>query len=315
MKSISVFAPATVANLIVGFDTLGVALADVDGSLFGDVVTLESAQKQSVQVRGLYAHKLPKDPKRNLVTSCCHTFHEMVLEKGQKVRPFLLTLEKNLPVCSGLGSSAASIVAALVALNTFYKDALSPEELMLLAGQMEGVVSGTPHYDNIAPALLGGLQLMQPGGSCVPLPFFENWLLVLYHPGIKISTRMARDILPKNLPRGAVIPYWQKLAGFIRGLYTGDQALAESLLYDDVIEPYRANLIPRFEEGKKAAREAGAVAFGIAGSGPTCFAIVHSMDKAAAVQSALVREMKGTHDSFSKICTLSPQGARVLKET
>ena len=170
------------------------------------------------------------------------------------------------------------------------------------------------HYDNIAPALLGGLQLMQPGGSCVPLPFFENWLLVLYHPGIKISTRMARDILPKNLPRGAVIPYWQKLAGFIRGLYTGDQALAESLLYDDVIEPYRANLIPRFEEGKKAAREAGAVAFGIAGSGPTCFAIVHSMDKAVAVQSALVREMKGTQESFSKICTLSPQGARVLKE-
>ena len=153
---------------------------------------------------------------------------------------------------------------------------------------------------------------MQPGGSCVPLPFFENWLLVICHPGIKISTRMARDILPQTLPRGAAVAYWQKLAGFIHGLYTGDQALAESLLYDDVIEPYRANLIPRFEAGKKAALETGAVAFGVAGSGPTCFAIVHSMDKAVAVRSAIVGEMHGTPESFSKICRISPQGARIL---
>ena len=152
---------------------------------------------------------------------------------------------------------------------------------------MEGEVSGSAHYDNVAPALLGGLQLMLPGRLSEALPIFDEWILVIHHPGIEISTRMARDILPKSLKLSEAICYWQRLSGFIHSIYRGDRELASSILQDNLIEPYRSSLIPKFALGKKAALEAGALAFSISGSGPACVAIVDSMDKAKLVHAAV----------------------------
>jgi homoserine kinase len=310
---ISIFAPATIANFSVGFDSLGVALSDTDGSLFGDVVTIEPASETTMHITGAFAHKLPEDPKKNLVSKCVNLFHQHLTDLCIPHKTFTLTLEKRMPIGSGLGSSSASTVAALVALNHFYNQPFDAQELLLFAGEMEGAVSGSIHYDNVAPCLLGGLQLiMSDTASCTSLPFFEDWVLVLYHPGIEVPTETARAILPYSFPRSGAIHYWQKLACFVHALHTRDSALAAKQMDDILIEPYRATLIPHFDEGREAALNAGALAFGISGSGPTCFAVTDSIDVVHIVRDAIVGAMHGTNESFSKICTISKTGARIV---
>ena len=218
-----------------------------------------------------------------------------------------------MPIGSGLGSSSASIVAALVALNHFYDKPFSDHDLLMFAGTMEGAINGSVHYDNVAPCLFGGLQMITDGGAgCERLPFFTDWVLVIYHPGIEILTEIARSILPDNLPRAAAITYWQKLACFVHASHTGNSALAATQMNDMLIEPYRATLIPHFEAGRVAAINARALAFGISGSGPTCFAVTESIDVAHRVRDAIVGVMHGTDESFSKICTISKTGARLV---
>jgi homoserine kinase len=313
LMKISIFAPATIANFSVGFDSLGVALSDIEGSLFGDVVTIEPALETTMHITGSFAHKLPTNPIDNLVVKCSHLFHKQLSERGGPHKTFTLTLEKRMPIGSGLGSSSASVSAALVALNHFYGHPFSDKELLLFAGEMEGAVSGSIHYDNVAPCLFGGLQLiMSDTATCVSLPLFEDWFLVLYHPGIEVPTENARAILPHSLPRTGSIIYWQKLACFIHASHIKDSKLAAQQMHDVLIEPYRATLIPHFDEGREAAMNAGALAFGISGSGPTCFAITESIDAAHRVQGAIVGAMHGTDELFSKICTISKTGARVV---
>ena len=310
---ISIFAPATIANFSVGFDSLGVALSDVEGSLFGDVVTIEPATETTMHITGAFAHKLPTNPADNLITACATLFHQHLAKRNIPHKTFTLTLEKRMPIGSGLGSSSASIAAALVALNHFYSKPFTNHELLVFAGIMEGTVSGSIHYDNVAPCLFGGLQLITSDGkSCESLPVFDNWILVLYHPGIEVPTEIARSILPDSFPRAAAITYWQKLACFIHASYTGNSTLAAQQMHDVLIEPYRATLIPHFNEGRKAAMNAGALSFGISGSGPTCFAVTESIDAAHRVRDAVAASMHGTDESFSKICTISKTGARVV---
>lgn len=310
---ISIFAPATIANFSVGFDSLGVALSDIEGSLFGDVVTIESADETAINMTGDFVHKLPANPIDNLVTKCSHLFHKHLLERYIPHKTFTLTLEKRMPIGSGLGSSSASIVATLVALNHFYGHPFNKQELLVFAGIMEGTVSGSVHYDNVAPCLLGGLQLITADTvSSESLPFFADWILVLHHPGIEISTEMSRSILPYSFPRAGSIAYWQKLAFFIHASHTGNSMLAAQQMLDMLIEPFRATLIPYFNEGREAAISAGALAFGISGSGPTCFAVTESIDAAHRVRDAIVGAMHGADESFSKICTISKTGARLV---
>jgi len=307
---ISIFAPATIANFSVGFDSLGVALSDIDGTLFGDIVSIESASVTKINVTGPFANKLPLNLDDNLVSQCAKLFHTQLTGRGILFKTFSLTLEKRMPIGSGLGSSASSVVAALVALNHFYDRPFNGQELLIFAGEMEGLVSGSVHYDNVAPCLFGGVQLIMSGATTsAALPFFADWVLVLYHPGTEIATETARAILPENFPRLAAIQYWQKLACFVHASYAGDSTLAAAQMHDMLIEPHRAALIPHFCEGRYAALGAGALAFGISGSGPTCFAVTASRDVAQRVQNVIVDAMQGTKDSFSKICTISKRGA------
>lgn len=313
---ISTFAPASVANFIVGFDTLGAAIASIDGELFGDIVTLESADHFSFELTGVYSHHLPVDINKNITTLCCDAFHKILNTKEIAKKTFRLHLEKRLPVASGLGSSASSIVATLLALNQFYDQILSKKQLLLLAGEMEGIISGTVHYDNVAPSLLGGLQLMISNKNDISqkLPFFDDWLFVIYYPGITISTHYAREILPNSFSLSDATHYWQKLASFVHGLYQKDKVLITALLHDDLIEPYRTKLVPNFEIARTAALDAGAFAFGLSGSGPTCFALTDSINIAQQIQTAIEKNMPPHDQAFSRICTLDQQGARLLGE-
>ncbi len=206
--ALRIYAPASSANISVGFDSLGAAISPIDGSLLGDVVQIEESEQQfELESAGYFVRKLPKEPQKNIVYQAYVLFSERLKLRNGSVKNLRLTLEKNMPIGSGLGSSACSIVAALVALNKFHDEPFSKMELLEMMGELEGRISGSIHYDNVAPCYLGGLQLMTQslGNICQPLPFFDEWYWVLAYPGVEVSTAEARAILPKSYTRQDMI--------------------------------------------------------------------------------------------------------------
>jgi len=159
--NVVVYAPASIGNVSVGFDVLGAAVSPVDGTLLGDRVQVKAGtEAYSLKTVGNFVSKLPTEPKENIVYDCWLVFARELDKKGVNLKPLEMTLEKNMPIGSGLGSSACSIVAALDALNRFHGQPLNETELLSLMGEMEGKISGGIHYDNVAPCYLGGVQLM-----------------------------------------------------------------------------------------------------------------------------------------------------------
>ena len=219
-----------------------------------------------------------------------------------------------MPIGSGLGSSACSIVAALVALNTFHDEPFSKMELLEMMGELEGRISGSIHYDNVAPCYLGGVQLMVQslGNICQKLPFFDEWYWVLAYPGIEVSTAEARAILPKTYTRQDVISHGRHLGSFVHACHTGQDVLAALMMKDVIAEPYREALLPNFAEVKQAARDLGALASGISGSGPTIFSIAPDLQTATKLSTYLENHYLQNNEGFVHICQVDNQGARQL---
>jgi len=307
---VTAFAPISTGNFIVGFDVLGAALQPVDGAPLGDWVTVEDAGHSITTVSGPFANALPSDPGKNIVHTCRERYEQELIGKGLHARPNRLSLHKALPVGSGLGSSAASAVAALQALNLFYQNALSDRELLILAGEMEGLITGSVHYDNVAPALLGGLQLLVPDERLsvgLPLP---PWHLVLYYPGIEVATKTARAVLPSHYDLHAVTAFGQRLAAFVQATVAHDWSHAAALLSDELIEAHRAPLVPGFDKGKAAALGAGALAFSLSGAGPTCIAVCPDVNVAARVRAVLDNAFPEQANRQAWICRFDAIGAR-----
>jgi homoserine kinase len=310
-----VFAPVSIGNFSVGFDLLGLAIAPINGELLGDVVSVEPSEHFELNCSGPYAHVLPKDNSTNLVVYAYDLFKDFLKNKNLPLSAVKLHLEKRLPVGSGLGSSASSAVAALYALNHFHGDILSIDDLLGMAGVLEGKISGSIHYDNVAPCLLGGLQLMtgyelQP---CVSVPFPDSWQLVVSYPGIEVSTKMARDLLPKQNDLATSIKYAQNLSVFVHALHTDDEELAASVLFDVIAEPKRKSLISGFDDYRDYAKSMGAIAFGISGSGSTVFAITNNQKVSNKVQKYALANFC-LEGGFSHICKADNFGVREIKE-
>ncbi len=320
-STLTAYAPASIGNVSLGFDLLGAALQPIDGSLLGDQVHISQAAEFSLQVTGRFAHKLPDDPQQNIVSRCYEHFVALLKQQGHKAEaiPALsMILDKHLPVGSGLGSSASSVVAALHGLNQFYAQVFgaapfSDNELLLVMGELEGQISGSVHYDNVAPCFLGGLTLMAEHQQQValPLPVFEHWYWVCCYSGISVSTAAAREILPKQVTLANTIKFGQQLAVFIDALHRKDETLAAAMMFDVIAEPYRKSLLAKFDESRSFAEENGALAFGISGSGPTVFAVCDNLDKAQTINSWLVDNYIQNETGFSHICRLDPIGAVV----
>ena len=307
---VKVFAPASSANMSVGFDVLGAAVTPVDGSLLGDYVTVEAADSFSLNNVGRFASKLPVEPRENIVYQCWERFCQ---EIGKNI-PVAMTLEKSMPIGSGLGSSACSVVAGLVAMNEFCGRPLNETKMLTLMGELEGRISGSVHYDNVAPCYLGGMQLMieESGIISQSVPGFDEWLWVLAYPGIKVSTAEARAILPAQYRRQDCISHGRHLAGFIHACHTRQPLLAAKLMRDVIAEPYRAKLLPRFNEARQAVADIGALTSGISGSGPTLFALCDNTDTAQRVADWLGQHYLQNQEGFVHICRLDTAGARVL---
>ncbi|CAG9410518.1 TPA: homoserine kinase [Providencia alcalifaciens] len=307
---IKVYAPASIGNVSVGFDVLGAAVSPIDGSLLGDCVSIEAANTFSLENKGRFVSKLPKKMEHNIVYQCWELFCERL---GKKLN-VAMTLEKNMPIGSGLGSSACSVVAALMALNEFADKPFDETALLGMMGELEGRISGSIHYDNVAPCYLGGLQLIieQNGIISQPVPAFENWYWVMAYPGIKVSTAEARAILPDSYSRHDIVNHGRYLSGFIHACHTHQPELAVTMIKDVVAEPYRTQLLPGFAKAREHAKQSGALACGISGSGPTIFTICDDKKIAEEMMQYLQQHYIQNDEGFVHICRLDMAGARTI---
>ena len=319
LNSVSIFAPASIGNVSVGFDVLGLAVKPIDGTLLGDVVTVtgasKSAEENSLIVVGAFADKLPKAKEDNIVWSCLQLFNQALSAQKQKIVLVEMTLDKKMPVGSGLGSSACSVVAALAGLNAFYAKfqnfSFDEKTLLKMTGQMEAQISGSLHYDNVAPCYLGGLQLMVPDAEVInrALPSFNDCYYVMAYPGIEVSTKAARDVLPTSYSRADVVSHGQNLATFVDACHRQDKAQAFSVLTDVVAEPYRMNLLPKYQQSHDYLMAEGAHAVGISGSGPTLFCICDNEQQAQNYALWLQENYLQTELGFVHVCQVDEAGA------
>lgn len=316
---VSVYAPASIGNVGVGFDLLGAAVTPVDGSLLGDVITVKGEAKGDfeLEVVGPFKAFLPQDAKDNVVYMCCQLFRQSLIGKtGNTQIPYLsLTLDKRLPVGSGLGSSATSIVAAFCALNEYYGSPFGKNALLEMMGHYEAKLSGSLHYDNVAPCYLGGIQLMTEDEEiCAALPSPPGWYWVMAYSGISVSTKMAREVLPKQLSMATAKSYAKNLAAFIDALHKGLYSRAAGFINDVVAEPHRIGLLPGFAQVRQQLLEQGALACGISGSGPTVFTIADSLEKAEQFKQMLTQQYLQNEQGFCLVCSIDNLGARVLPQ-
>jgi homoserine kinase len=308
------YAPASTGNLSVGFDLLGAAFEPIDGSLLGDeLLILGEAAELSLQLSGRYVHQLPAATADNLVFKAFYAFEQ---ELGRPLPRLRLQLNKHLPVGSGLGSSACSIVVAFYAFNDYFGQPFSQSELLQLMAVAEGGVSGSVHYDNVAPSYYGGLQLMLPDSAqiCRSLPWFEHWRVVLCYPGTVLSTKAARAVLPQQLSLTDSIAFAGMLSRFVSALYAGDEQDAAAALQDRVAEPARQSLMPELLPLRTALTAQGVLHLGISGAGPTVFVLCRDDAQAAATAAYLNTHYAKNQDALTAICRLAPQGARALAE-
>ncbi len=308
MQSVSVFAPATVGNLVCGFDVLGFALEHP-----GDKVRMELNDSGRVSLDLVEGDKgrLPREPEKNIVSAVVNNFLKYIgTNQGVGIR-----LYKQMPFGSGLGSSAASAVAGLVAINELMGQPLSREELLPLAIDGERLSSGSAHADNVAPSLLGGIVLVRGKNlnDAVKLPFPRDLVCALVYPHIEVSTRLAREIIPENIMLKDAIRQWGNIAGLVAGLCTSDKALIGRSMEDVVAEPLRSGLIPGFNCMREIALENGAIGFGISGSGPTVFALCDDKARARSL-AGLLRQSLDERGIVSStfISDINNEGAVVL---
>jgi homoserine kinase len=301
------FAPASVGNVAIGFDIMGFAL-----DALGDRVTVTAREQPGVEitaVRGV-AGELPRQARDN-------TAGRALLALIEALRPqcgFAVAIDKGIPLGSGLGGSAASAVAAVVAANALLPRPVDKLELLKFAMAGEAVASGSRHADNIAPSLFGGLVLTvgidHPRIKQIPVP--PGIRAVVVHPHMFLATARARAILKQNVDLADFVWQTAHLAGFICGCYTNDLDLIRASLEDVVIEPQRQALIPGFRDVRRAAMEAGALGCSISGAGPAMFAWTPDT-AAAAVLAGMQREFaRQSLATDHWVLEVPSAGARVL---
>ena len=308
LTDVTAFAPATVANVGIGFDILGHTVEAV-----GDRVRLKRIDDPVVRILSIsgVAGELPVEPEKNTAGRAVQAMRDALgLSFG-----FEMYIDKGIPLGSGMGGSAASAVAAVVAANALLHKPATRLQLLKFAMEGEIVASGAAHIDNIAPCLYGGLTLTvgidTPRVKQIPVP--PSLRCVLVHPHMYLGTREARAILNSNVSRSDYVWQSANLAGFISGCYSNDLEMIRDSFNDVIIEPQRFSLIPGFKDVQRAAMSAGALGCSISGAGPTIFAwseIQHA-EAVRGAMSAAFTEHELQSDSW--ISNMENYGARVVK--
>lgn len=307
-QSVTAFAPATVSNLACGFDVLGFAL-----DAPGDEVTARLTPG-GVCIDDITGDngRLPREAARNTAGVAA----QALLRALGESRGIGLTIRKGLPLASGLGGSAASAAAAVVAVDALIEAHTPAETLIACALEGERLGAGAGHADNIAPAICGGLVLVRQVSppDIIRLPIPVGLTAVVVHPELEIETARARAMLGDTVPLADAIRQWANLGAFVHGLHRGDFALIGRALEDSIAEPRRAGLVPGLADIKRAAVGAGALGCSLSGSGPSLFALCADPRIASrvgvAMATAVERAIGGRLQTY--ISPIAPQGARVV---
>lgn len=309
MKSIKALAPATVANVSCGFDIFGFAVESPADEV---IMTLKS--ESGVIIRQITGDggKLPLEANRNTAGVAAEAFLKAIgSDAGAEI-----ILHKRLPLGSGMGSSAASSVAALVAINHLHGNPFTREQLLPFAMEAERIACGSAHADNVAPSLLGGFILIRGYDpldvASIPTP--PNLYCTLVHPHLELKTEDSRRVLKASIPIKDAITQWGNIAGLVVGLMKPDYGLIMRSLNDVVAEPIRSVLIPGFANIKAEAIKHGALGSGISGSGPTIFALSTERGIAENVAAAIQQQfekIKLKSDVF--VSKINNEGARVVE--
>ncbi|GGB93601.1 homoserine kinase [Dyadobacter sediminis] len=311
MNSVKAFAPATVANVACGFDIFGFAIEEP-----GDVVELRRRDEPGIVITDIFGDegRLPRNAEKNAVTVVMLRLleHLGIQDFGCEV-----VLHKNMPLGSGMGSSAASSVAGVVAMNELLGNPLTRQELLPFAMEGERMASGSAHADNVGPSLLGGFVVIR---SYTPLDIFtipvpEDLYCTLVHPDIEINTKDARFILRNEVSLKNTIAQMGNVAGLVAGLMKADYELIGRSMVDVIIEPVRSILIPEFNAVKQAAISNGALGCSISGSGPSLFALSRGMESAIKAGNAMQQQFAAAGiESSVHVSAINKGGAVVLEK-
>ncbi|WP_313367607.1 homoserine kinase [Sphingobacterium mizutaii] len=310
LKEVRVFAPATVANMICGFDILGFA---VDKP--GDEVYMQRVEESGVRIRSIQGDdgRLPLDPDKNTVSACVKMLlSHLGLEEEIGVE---IDLIKHMPIGSGLGSSSASTVAGLFAINALLGNPLTKNELMPFCVEGERLACGHGHADNVAPALMGGITLIRGYEplDIINLPVPEDLVAGIVFPQVDVPTRDARQLIKEKVSLKDAVNQWGNIAGLVAGLYRSDYELIGRSMHDVLIEPTRAILIPEFYEMKRIAMEAGVLSFGISGSGPSVVAISKGAEAAQVAVDRIQEHLTANGiESLQFVSAVNAEGPKIL---
>ncbi len=307
MNQLKVFAPATVANVACGFDVLGLAL-----DYPGDEVLVTKTDKNNIVITACHnAENLPLAADQNVAGVAV----KALLDKLGSNQGFEIELTKGVKPGSGIGSSAASSAAAVVAVNELLGTPFTKKELVKFAMEGERCATGVAHADNVAPSICGGFTLVR---SYEPLDIVkidspkELWATVI-HPQLEVKTRDARRVLKGGIDLSKAITQWGNVGGLVAGLYSEDYDLIGRSLVDVVIEPIRSILIPGYEKVKKATIEAGALGCSISGSGPSIFGLSKGREVANKVKAAMAEVYTQYGVDFEiHVSQINSEGAKVI---
>lgn len=307
MKKIKIRVPATVANLVCGFDILGMAINKPY-----DEMEFKLLETPDIIIKHTDNFGLPEKAEENVAGVVLLKIQEhLKLKNG-----FEVIIHKNIKPGSGLGSSAASAAGAAFGANALLGNLLSQNEMIHFAMFGEELASGVRHADNIAPCLLGGITLVKSTDPIDIIPLnCPNLFVAAVHPQVEVKTSDARQILKKNILLKDAVQQWGNIAGLVAGIEKKDHALIGRSLNDVIIEPVRSILIPKFDEVKAKSLQFGALGGGISGSGPSIFMLTENEETA----QKIAEMMKSIYDeididSFVYVSKINPSGIEIMNE-
>lgn len=306
MNEIKIFTPATIANVSCGFDVLGLCLDSV-----GDEMIIKKTKEKGVKISKIVGQDLPLETEKNVAgVAVLAMLKEINSDCG-----FDIEIIKNIKPGSGIGSSSASSAGAVFGVNKLLGEPFSLHELIPFAMQGEKLASGTPHADNVAPALLGGFTLVR---SYEPLDVIKidtpkELYATVIHPKIEVKTADSRSVLKQKVTLKQTVTQLGNLGGLISGLYTENYDLIGRSLHDEIVEPLRSILIPEFNNVKQNAINAGALGGGISGSGPSIFSLSKGKETAEKAGEAMAKSYENQDIKFDVyVSKVNSEGMKII---
>ena len=308
MNEIKIFSPGTVSNVACGFDVLGFCLDNV-----GDEMIIRKTAKKGIYITKIEGYDLPYETDKNVAGVSALA----LIEDAKPDCGFEIEIYKKIKPGSGIGSSAASAAGSVFGINELLGRPYNKKQLTYFAMKGEAIASQCEHADNLAPAIYGGFVLVKSVDplEILQLPTPDDLYVTVIHPQIEIKTAEARAILPKDIPLQKAITQWANLGSLVHALHTNDYDLISKSLHDEIIEPYRSQLIPHFDEVKNASLKAGALGCSISGSGPSIFSLSKGIETAKNVEDAINNIYNTTGIDFDMfVCKINTQGIKIISK-